>query len=88
LNNKFMRSHDYENVSYNCVNYSADYMFVMRHLGYGVEVVGGHPLGDGPGHAWNRLSLEVDPQLGVFVDFGSDYPIPLSDGMIKMLNGG
>ena len=87
LNQKFVDAHNYSVEEYNCVNYSVDYMFIMRNLGYNVSVAGGKRPGEGKGHAWNRLVLDFEPQSGKVTNHSEVYSAPFkSKNLLNRLN--
>lgn len=88
-NIRFARAKVYDNVSYNCKNYSRDYYFVLTQLGYNVSMVGGYnPLDDKAGHVWNRVVLDIEPQTGEFKDFRTEFPIGLHWSSIELIKRG
>ena len=62
---KFANNHNYSK-EYKCLNYSSDLNYILVSLGYeSVEVIGHNNI---TGHSWNRITIDIDPQLGEYTD--------------------
>ena len=61
---KFIQMHEYNITEYNCVNYSKDFSELMSGFGYNITLDAGYNENNSKGHAWNKITIELDPQDG------------------------
>ena len=73
LAQRFASNHEYTD-TYKCLNYTEDLAHIAQDLGFKVQKIKGWPDNNTIGHAWLRLEVDFDPQLGRFVDYSKDYP--------------
>ncbi len=69
---KFVEGNKYR-VNYTCMNYSQDFTEYMNSRGYRTEIVCGYNNDNEPGHCWNRIIIDVEPQTGRIVDYIDKY---------------
>jgi hypothetical protein len=61
---KFIQMHEYNITEYNCLNYSKDFGLLMSGFGYNITLDAGYNENNSKGHAWNKITIELDPQDG------------------------
>jgi hypothetical protein len=61
----FYENKTYSEYGYNCLFYSGELSQRLRNLGYNSTVVTGHCDGQDYNHAWVRLCIDYEPQLGM-----------------------
>ena len=75
---RFSDNHVYDLKNYNCVNYSRDLKSIADSLGFVTRYVEGCPVrindSNRSCHAWLRLEVDYNPQMGKFADYSLEYP--------------
>lgn len=77
VSKRFARTHKYENESYNCINYSRDFMQTANSLGFKTRMITGCENYNSSCHRFIRLEMDLEPQYGEFVDYSKKYPIQI-----------
>ena len=73
IGQRFANNHNHTE-TYNCVNYTRDYLFVMKSLGLDENidgVVGYNEIG--PGHAWIQVTRNYEPQIATYINYTNLY---------------
>lgn len=68
----FANSREYNNETYDCVNYSRDYKKMMEELGIETYIIERHNWTHG--HAWNKVCVQVEPINAQIIDYCDTYP--------------
>lgn len=69
---RFAALHEYDNLTYNCLNYSMDLKHITDELGFKTQIMKGCTKNNSC-HAWLKLSADFEPITAQFVDYSDKY---------------
>jgi hypothetical protein len=71
---RYAVNHNYNNESFNCLNYTNDLLDICDKLGFACQRVTGCTEDNTSCHAWVRVSVDFEPQTARFTDYSLKYP--------------
>jgi len=74
FNQEWIKTHEYDIETYNCVNFSQDMDKMAEMFGVGSEMMVGCPENGSNQSCHRWLLLSYNPQTGTFVDYSGKYP--------------
>lgn len=88
LASKFASAHNYTIGQYDCKNYSRDFNFILENLGYDASVAGGFNMINGTyqGHAWNKVTISIEPISGEIKDYSKKYNFSISKSILEKIS--
>ena len=73
-NHKYISCEDTNESCFNCVSYSEGLYNISKELGFNVEMINGvNKYNTSKAHRWIRISFDVEPQSGEFVNYDNEY---------------
>lgn len=85
ITDRFAEIHKYNRTTYNCINYSKDLKHILQSLGYNITIQAGYPANSTTGHAWNTITLNLEPQQANIFTPQLKYPKPATKQQMEEL---
>jgi hypothetical protein len=75
LGTRFAMNHKYNESGYNCVNYTEDFLYIAKQLGFNVESRTACKYANMTEcHRFVVTKITFEPQSGKFKDYSKEYP--------------